>query len=123
MVKQRDSHGHLQGIHIRAVFGKKKSTAYVERSHLTTRLFNSRLARKTLAFSKDLSMYRAAATWQDSYYNLIRPHKSLRLTIEADPKQRWQQRTPAMAAGLTDHIWTVKELLTLIPLPYQKHTR
>jgi len=66
-------------------------------------------------------MYRAAATWQDSYYNLIRPHKSLRLTMEADPKQRWQQRTPAMATGMTDHSWTVKELLMLIPLPCQKH--
>ena len=64
MVKQRDEHGHLEGIRIRAVFGKKsdlialmgKSTAYVERSHLTARLFNSRLVRKTLAFSKDLDM-------------------------------------------------------------------
>ena len=99
-----------------------KSTAYVERSHLTARLFNSRLARKTLAFSKDLTMHRAAATWQDCYYNLIRPHKSLRLPVEDELRQRWQKRTPAMAAGLTDHIWTVKELLTLIPLPCQKHT-
>jgi len=97
MVKQRDVHGHLEGIHLRAVFGKKsdlialmgKSTANVERSHLTARLFNSRLVRKTLAFSKDLTMHRAAATWQDSYYNLIRPHKSLRLPIEGDAKQRW----------------------------------
>ena len=130
MVKQRDEHGHLEGIRIRAVFGKKsdlialmgKSTAYVERSHLTARLFNSRLVRKTLAFSKDLDMHRAAATWQDSYYNLIRPHKSLRLPVEAVTRQRWQKRTPAMAAGLTDHIWTVKELLYLIPLPCHKHS-
>ena len=54
-----------------------KSTAYVERSHLTARLFNSRLVRKTLAFSKDLTMHRAAATWQDGYYNLIRPHRAV----------------------------------------------
>jgi hypothetical protein len=130
MVKLRDAHGHLEGIYLRAVFGKKsdliarmgKSTAYVERSHLTARLFNSRLVRKTLAFSKDLAMHRAAATWQDCYYNLIRPHKSLRLPVEDVSRQRWHKRTPAMAAGLTDHIWTVKELLTLIPLPYPKHT-
>ena len=130
MVKQRDVHGHLEGIYLRAVFGKKsdlialigKSTAYVERSHLTARMFNSRLVRKTLAFSKDLTMHRAAATWQDCYYNLIRPHKSLRLPVENGSKQRWYNRTPAMAAGLTDHIWTVKELLTLIPLPCRKHT-
>jgi hypothetical protein len=130
MVKQRDEKGRLEGIHLQAVFGKKsdlialmgKSTAYVERSHLTARLFNSRLVRKTLAFSKDLAMYRAAATWQDSYYNLIRPHKSLRLPVENGSKQCWQKRTPAIAAGLTDHIWTAKELLTLIPLPCVKHT-
>ncbi len=130
MVKRRDAHGHLEGISLRAVFGKKsdlialmgKSTAYVERSHLTARLFNSRLVRKTLAFSKDVTMHRAAATWQDAYYNLIRPHKSLRLPVENGSKQRWLKRTPAMAAGLTDHIWTVKELLTLIPLPCPKHT-
>jgi len=93
----------------------------VERSHLTARLFNSRLERKMLAFSKDLSMHRAAATWQNSYYNLIRPHKSC-LMMVADPNQRRQRRTPAMAAGLTDHIWAVKELLMLIPLPCQKNT-
>jgi uncharacterized protein with HEPN domain len=45
-----------------------------------------------------------------------------RLPIENDLRQCWQKRTPAMVAGLTDHIWTVKELLTLIPLPLQKHT-
>jgi hypothetical protein len=61
-----------------------RSTAYVERNHLTARLFTSPrpdrgLVRKTLAFSKDLEMYRAAAAWQDCYYNLMRPHKSLRL--------------------------------------------
>ena len=99
MVKQRDEHGHLEGIHLRSVFGKKsdlialmgKSTAYVERSHLTARLFNGRLVRKTLAFSKDLTMHRAAAIWQDCYYNLIRPHKSLRLPVENGSKQRWQK--------------------------------
>ena len=99
-----------------------KSTAYVERSHLTARLFNSRLVRKTLAFSKDLTMHRAAATWQDGYYNLIRPHKSLRLPVAVETRQHWQKRTPAMAAGLTEHIWTVKELLYLIPLPCRKNT-
>jgi hypothetical protein len=76
----------------------------VERSHLTARLFNSRLIRKTLAFSKDLTMHRATATWQGCYYNLICPHKSLRLPVEDNPRQRWQTRTPAMVAGLTDHI-------------------
>ena len=125
MVKQRDEHGHFQGVKLRVIFGQKSevvallggSTAYIERSHLTSRLFNGRQVRKTLAFSKELTAYRAAATWEDSYYNLIRPHKSLRLPCQGTGSKKWQQRTPAMAAQLTDHIWTVKELLTTLPLP------
>jgi hypothetical protein len=125
MVKQRDEHGRFQGTKLRIIFGNKteviellgKSTAYIERSNLTSRLFNSRQVRKTLAFSKDIDAYRAAAAWEDSYYNLVRPHKSLRLAVQEDVSQRWSPRTPAMTAGLTDHIWTVKELLTTLPLP------
>lgn len=129
MVKVRDEHGKLQGIHLRAIYGKKaalitlmgKSTAYVEHSNLTARIFNSRLVRKTLAFSKDLEMHKAAACWQDCFYNWMRPHKSLRLPVTLSGKQRWRKQTPGMAANLTDHIWTVKELLTLIPIPSLKH--
>ena len=53
----------------------------------------------------------------DIVYNLVRPIKTLRLEITDDPQRRWLPRTPAMAAGLTDHIWTVKELLITVPLP------
>jgi len=130
MVKQRDEHGRLQGVKLRAVFGKKsellallgKSTAYIERSHLTSRLFNGRQVRKTLAFSKELEMYTAAATWEDGYYNLVRPHKSLRVLVADAAPQKWLPRTPAMAANLTDHIWTVKELLTALPIPCLNNT-
>lgn len=123
MVKQRDEHGRVKGTKLRVVFGTQAevlallggSTAYIERSNLTSRLFDGRQVRKTLAFSKDPEMNRAAATWEDSYYNLVRPHKSLRLLVSDQPGIRWQHRTPAMAAKLTDHIWTVKELLTTIP--------
>ena len=61
------------------------------------------------------------AAAQDAYYNLIRPHKALRLEVN-DASRRWQQRTPAMAAGLTDHIWTVKELFLKIPAPLVNNT-
>ena len=125
MVKQRDERGHFQGVKLRVIFGQKsdllallgRSTAYIERSQLTSRLFNARQGRKTLAFSKDLATYQAAAMWEDSYYNLIRPHKSLRSSLVAVGPRKWLQRTPAMAAQLTDHIWTVKELLSTLPLP------
>ena len=114
MVKQRDEHGRFQGTKLRYLGTKAevvallgKSTAYIERSNLTSRMFNGRQVRKTLAFSKDLQAYRASATWEDSYYNLIRPHKSLRYRLKSAAK--WSPRTPAMAANLTDHIWTVNQ--------------
>lgn len=124
MVKQRDESGRFAGTKLKVIFGSKeeviallgKSTAYIERSNLTSRLFNSRQTRKTLAFSKHVDCYRAAAAWEDAYYNLVKPHKSLRLRVYDLPGRKWQVRTPAMAAQLTDHVWTVKELLTLVPI-------
>mgnify|MGYP001826825521 CR=1 FL=1 len=130
MVKQRDERGRMRGIKLRVIFGKKsevltllgKSTAYIERSNLTSRLFNGRQVRKTLAFSKDVSAYIAAAAWEDSYYNLVRPHKSLRLPVADASSRKWLPQTPAMAAELTDHIWNIKELLTTLPVPGVNNT-
>jgi len=131
MVKQRDERGRVNGIKLRVRLGKRseviallgKSTAYIERSNLTSRLFNGRQVRKTLAFSKDVEAYRASAVWEDCYYNLVRPHKSLRLPTADGLPRKWLPRTPAIAAGLTDHIWTVKELLTVLPAPDVNNTR
>ena len=123
VVKQREN-GRVVGTKLRVIYGDEdevlkllgKSIAYVERTHLTMRLFNGRLTRKTLAFSKLLEMYRASAVWEDLAYDLVRPLKTLRVEVFDDPNRRWKPRTPAMAAGLTDHIWTVKELLkTVVP--------
>ena len=121
-VKHRDAHGRLLSTELRVVFGEPdtvlalfgKSTAYIERTHLTMRLFNGRLVRQTLGFSKDLAYYRASAAWEEAVYNLVRPLKTLRQAVADQPGRRWQPRTPAMAAGLTDHIWTLKELLTTV---------
>lgn len=124
MVKQYDERGHFIGSILKAVYGQLnkllqllgKSTAYIERDNLTSRMFNARQARKTLAFSKKLENHRASAIWEDSYYNLIKYHKSLRLLIQTDFEPKWQQRTPMMAAGLTERSWSIKELLTTIPI-------
>jgi hypothetical protein len=129
MVKQRE-HGRVVGIKVRVVFGDPietlallgQSTSYIERTHLTMRLFNGRLARKTLAYSKKVEMYRASAAWEDLVYNLTRPLKTLRLEIFDNPKRRWKKRSPAMASGLTDHIWTVKELLKTVVPPTLNNT-
>ena len=126
MVKQHDEHGHFIGTKLKAIFGSLEelthllgeATTYIERSNLTSRLFNGRQVRKTLAFSKDVDCYRAAAIWEDMYYNFVKPHKSLRLRVHDVPGRKWTLRTPAMAAHLTDHVWIVKELLFSIPLKH-----
>jgi hypothetical protein len=125
IVKHRNEQGQLLSVERRVIYGHEatvlanlgKSTAYVERTHLTMRLFNSRLTRKSLGFSKRLECHQWAAAWEDAVYNLVRPLKSLRRPCAHNPRQRWQPRTPAMVSNLTDHIWTVKELLTTVPLP------
>ncbi len=81
------------------------------------RHFNSRLVRKTLAYSKNLKLHEYAAIWQDCVYNFVRPLKTLRMETQDDPKRKWTKRTPALAANITDHLWTVKELLKTIPNP------
>jgi len=129
MVKQREN-GRVIGTKLHVVFGDPtetlallgQSTAYIERTHLTMRLFNGRLTRKTLAFSKKLDAYEAAAAWEDLVYNFVRPLKSLRLRVFDDPKRQWKPRSPAMTAGLTDHIWTVKELLKIVASPSLNNT-
>ncbi len=77
---------------------------------------NGRLVRKTLSFSKELEMLRASCAWEDLIYNLARPVETLRTEVN-DGKRRWLQRSPAMAAGLTDHIWTIEELLMTVVAP------
>jgi len=129
VVKKREN-GRVVGTELRVIYGDEEevlallgqSTAYIERTHLTMRHFNGRLTRKTLAFSKDLDMYKASAAWQDLVYNFARPVKTLRVEIFDDPYRRWLPRTPAMAAALTDHIWTIKELLTALPVPSNTNT-
>lgn len=128
MVKQREN-GRVIGTELRVIFGNEaevlallgKSTSYIERSNLTSRHFKSRLTRKTLAFSKTTAMHQAAATVEDAYYNLVWPHKALHQEVVA-PDRRWLPRTPAMASALTDHIWTVKELFSRVPVPITNNT-
>ena len=75
------------------------STSFVERQNLTIRMAIRRFTRLTNAFSKKLDNHKAACALHFAYYNFCRIHKTLRVT-------------PAMEAGLTDHIWTLAELLS-----------
>jgi len=127
VIKERDEKGRVTGTNKEVVFGKKDEvlelfenhTAYVERTHLTMRQMNGRLIRKGLGFSKELPMHRAAAAWEDAIYNLTRTHKSLRIDLTGPlngrSRRRWKKRTPAMAAGLTDQVWSTEELLRTVP--------
>lgn len=123
VVKQR-SGSRLTGIRIKVVYGDPEGvidqmgehTAYVERTHLTSRQMNGRLVRKTLSYSKQVEMLQAACAWEDWVYNLTRPVKTLRVEVN-EGRCRWQPRSPAMVAGLTDHVWTVKELLMRVVPP------
>jgi hypothetical protein len=125
VVKQREK-GRVRGVEAKVVYGDEQevlqllgaSTSYVERTNLTSRHMNSRLVRKTLGYSKEVEMLRASSIWEDAVYNLGRALKTLRIeSWESNDKRRWIGRSPAMAAGLTDHIWEIQELLTTLPLP------
>jgi len=125
MVKQRRN-GRVIGVEAKTIYGEDErevlellgeSTSYVERTNLTSRHMNGRLVRKTLGYSKELEMLKASSIWEDAVYNLGRALKSLRTENPEAAKRRWKRRSPAMAAGLTDHIWEIEELLTTLPLP------
>jgi hypothetical protein len=81
------------------------STSYVERENVTMRLGIRRFTRLTNGFSKKLDNHIAAIALHFLHYNFARPHKTL-----ADP----YPRTPAMAAGISDHVWTLKEIAALL---------
>jgi len=123
MVKQRDAKGHLMGLKVRVIYGDETTlartgehTVHVERTNLTSRHMNGRLVRKTLGFSKRVEMLRASCSWEDVVYNLTRSVKTLCLEVNNGP-QRWLRCSPAMAAELTDHLWSIREVLTCVPTP------
>jgi len=86
------------------------NTSFVERYHGTQRHFNARKKRKAYTFSKELSPHEAATWLVVLWYNFGWRVRTLRQKVQEDPP-RYHQRTPAMAAGLADHAWTMAELL------------
>lgn len=80
---------------------KEISTSYVERQNLTMRMSMRRFTRLTNAFTKKVENHCHALALYFMYYNFVRIHKTLRVT-------------PAMEAGLTDHVWTFEEILAIL---------
>lgn len=80
-------------------------TSHVERANLTMRMSMRRFTRLTNAFSRKVENLAAAVSLHFMYYNFARPHQ---------PLKNPYPRTPAMAAGVADHVWTVTEIVSLL---------
>jgi hypothetical protein len=115
VVKQRDNKGHLVGVSKRAVFGdvplKDIHTIYIERYNLNLRHENRCLTRKTIAFSKDIVWLERQMHLYQVYFNLVRPQGGLRQRLDGDGMVKWKHRSRAESANLTDHMWTLRELM------------
>jgi hypothetical protein len=94
------------------------TTAFVERLNLTVRHGVAALTRRTWATAQTAPGLLLHLEWWRLYYHVVRPHGALRLALPQPQAragrrrpQRYQARTPAMAAGITTHRWTVVEVL------------
>lgn len=86
------------------------STSYVERQNLTLRMSSRRFTRLTNGFSKKAENHAHAVAIHYMHYNYCRIHQTLRVT-------------PAMEAGLTDHVWSTDEVIALLPKPNVKASK
>jgi hypothetical protein len=134
VVKER-KRGHVVNVTTRIVSGSQAHiqralhdasvrttmhTSGVERNTVTVRQHSRRLGRKVNAFSKDRSYLAHQFTLASAYYHFVIPHRSLRQRLPKPiPTQgpratdkKWREVTPAMAAALTDHVWTMDERLS-----------
>ena len=107
-VDVRVVHGKARLKHVLYLLGYKViNTSVVERHNGTSRLRNQRKVRKTLAFSKATRYHRWMSWLAVGLYNFCRAHRSLKIKHEAAVSHR----SPAMAAKLTDHLWSTGEWL------------
>jgi IS1 family transposase/transposase-like protein len=134
VVKER-KHGRLIHVTTRVVYGtlaqveaalqaspvsRTINTYGVERNNLTVRQHARRLGRKVNAFSKEPDYLEHQLTLALAYYHFVVPHHSLRQRLphtlptkgQKGSRKKWKPVTPAMAAGLTNHVWTMDELLS-----------
>jgi hypothetical protein len=86
---------------------KHVSTSFVERQNLTMRMHMRRFTRLTNAFSKKVENHAHSVALHYMFYNFCRIHQTLKVT-------------PAMESGLTDHVWSIEELVAILPKPTVK---
>ena len=134
VVKERE-HGQVVHVMTRLVYGTTEpveaalqaspvsrviNTDGVERNHLTVRQHSRRMGRKVKAFSRAPDYLEPQLTLAFAYHHLVVPHRGLRRRLPRslptkgcnDSRKKWQPVTPAMAARLTDHVWTMDKLLS-----------
>jgi hypothetical protein len=124
-VEKRREKGRVVAILTRVVFGtmaavmaalarskvsRRINTSFLERQNATDRHRNARKVRKAYTFSKDWRVHEAMTYFTMYSYNFCWPVRALN---ERDERGRIRKRTPAMAAGLTDHVWTMREWVTM----------
>ena len=118
-VTHRVVFGTLEAIQqVLAAYGWQINTAFVERLNLTIRQHVAAVGRRVSTLCKGEAGVRQQLALYHMYYNFCLPHASLRQPLPLpEPTngpgsaKRWQPQTPAMAAGLTDHVWTLREVL------------
>jgi len=118
-VKHRVVFGTLEQVHqVLVACGRKINTAFVERLNLDIRQRVAAVGRRVNTLCQGEDGLRHQLTVYHAYYNFCLPHASLRQPVPLpEPThgngsaKRWQPQTPAMAAGLTDHVWTLREVL------------
>ena len=93
------------------------STSYVERSNLSLRMQQRRFTRLTNAFSRKVSNHAHAVSLYFFYYNFCRVHQTL------TKERKGIHTTPAMAAGIADHVWKVEEILDLLDPARPLHSK
>jgi len=118
-VRHRVVFGTLEAVEqVLSACGWQINTAFVERLNLTIRQHVAAVGRRVSTLCKGADGMRQQVALFHVYYNFCLPHASVRLPLpQPEPTHgsgsatQWQPRTPAMAAGLTDHLWTLREVL------------
>jgi hypothetical protein len=118
-VTHRVVFGTLERVnHVLAACGWTINTAFVERLNLDLRQHVAAVGRRVNTLCKQEAGLRQQVALFHTYHNFCLPHASLRLPLPqpeltngTGSAKQWQPCTPAMAAGLTDHVWTLREVL------------
>jgi hypothetical protein len=128
----------LVGVRHRVVFGTlakvtqvlaqagwQVNTAFIERVNLSIRQHVAAVGRRVMTLCKHEAGLRQQLALYHTYYNFCLPHASLRLPLPqslptngSGSAKTWRPCTPAMAAGLTDHVWTLREVLVFRVPPW-----